>query len=75
MHLGMAHDTMLKVFVQRKAGIVLQRTLRHQIGIAHIRIVQVVEGRHAETLFHVGSHREEGTTEGIHIYKQRRRKF
>ena len=69
MHLGMANDTMLKVLVKRKAGIVLQGALGHQVGITHIGIIQVVEGRHAETLFYVGSHREEGASEGIHVNK------
>ena len=69
-HLCMTDDTTLEMFVEGKSDIVLQGTLRYEVGIAHIGIVKVVEGRHAETLLHVCSHREECALEGVYIHEE-----
>ena len=72
MHLGMTDNPFLEVLVQGKARIVLQGTLWHEVGIAHIGIIEVVECRHAETLLYISPHREERPSERIDVHKQRR---
>ena len=71
MHLSVTDDTMLEVLVQCKAGIVLQGTLWHQISIAHVRIIKIVESWHTETLLHISPQREERTPKGIDIDEKR----
>ena len=69
-HLRMADDSLLEMFVQSEAEIILQSTLRHEVGIAHICIVEVVECRHTETLLDISPHGEKGALEGIDIHKK-----
>ena len=71
----MTDDASFEVFVEGKAGIILQRTLWHEAGITHIRIIEIIEGGHAETLLDVGSHGEESSLEGVDVDKNCRSQF
>ena len=66
-HGCVTNDTPLKVLVQGEARVVLQGTLGHEVGIAHIGIVEVVERRHTEALLDVGTEREERAAERIDV--------
>ena len=54
MHLSVTDDATSKVLVQSEAHIILRGPFWHQVRIAHIGIIEVVERRHPETLLHVG---------------------
>ena len=70
MHLGMTDNPLGEVLVQCKAQVILQGTLWYEFGITHVGIVEIVECWHAETLLHIGPHREERPLERIDIHKK-----
>ena len=69
MHLSVTDDATGEVLVQREAHIILCGPFWHQVRIAHISIIEVIECRHTETLLHVSPQREERASEGIDVHK------
>ena len=69
------HHTAVPLVVVAHTAIILQSRLRHQVGSAtYLRIVKVVERRHAEALLGIKTHRKVLTLKRIDIHKEGRSK-
>ena len=63
----MAHDACCPRLVEHQSHVILRGGLGAQHGIAHVGIVEVVEGGHAETPFHECPQRQHLPAQGVEI--------
>ena len=69
---GMSHKTCGPVFFKHKASIILHGALRAQQGVAHVGVVEVVEGGHTIAALGKGPEAEHRLRQGLPTNKQRR---